>query len=260
MQVGIALSPAKGTATVVSASGSETETNPAGKVLRSAKVIPITKSRPADGLGSYACIIDVQKNRNFRAYTPWHAAGSGSSWEIDYLGALYSVDDARFVSGHATFQATVCTAGGGTTSHAWHQYLDGGAIWYDGSADSWIGRRWANHQTNGTVVSSLNFSVSAAPAQIGGSVGITVGSFTYTGDPGADPNITPSIKPAYNVNRINTFFVSASNHWWDGTGSFEGNTGQELYEWPEASTTTYYFNSFAELHALRGSPFGCDPF
>lgn len=46
----------------------------------------------------------------------------------------------------------------------------------------------------------------------------------------------------------------------DGTGSFEGNTGQELYEWPEANTTTYYFNSFAEMHALCGSPWGCDPF
>lgn len=34
----------------------------------------------------------------------------------------------------------------------------------------------------------------------------------------------------------------------------------ELYEWPEASTTTYYFNSFAEMHALCGSPWGCDPF
>jgi hypothetical protein len=235
----------------VPVAGREIVTNAAGAVVSSrlstgATVRAGTQAgalaHPDATVGSYRCVINTKANSNFRAYTPEVWGQSGNSYTNRWTFNGYSVDNARFVSGRWTFQTEQCVTGGGTSWNSWHQYFNGASTTESGT--QLLGQTWGTGVSNSSTSTTLNFNVSAGPVQIGASTTITPGVGSYTGSTGHDPNIVGyPYSSGLDVNRVNANFVSPHSWVWDGTGSFEGNNGQALWETSEsgASVSTYNF-------------------
>lgn len=157
----------------------------------------------------------------------------------------YTVTNARKLYGgggpYWTFQDMLCSTGGGEpTASGYHVWFSGTAVALDRSHNDKIGTKWGTGESNSTVSTSFNFSLTAGVATIGASVGVQPGVGSYEGDIGNDGRF-PGWKNSWDpnrYNRVNTFFVSPHRNPWDGANSFEGNTSQALYEWPMGSTGT----------------------
>jgi hypothetical protein len=98
-----------------------------------------------------------------------------------------------------------------------------------------IGQKWGTEQRDGTVRSSLNFSVSRGPVTVSGDVPVVAGG-TWGGSSGPDPRTG---KVGNSTNQVNSS--------WDfaypgvGTAKFKGNVGHGLYEWAQADRRAHAF-------------------
>lgn len=202
------------------------------------------------------CYVKTEKNKRFKGYKPWHTTDPGKSYFADWLNQLYSVSRARYLTGEGyTYQVQFCAEGGGNTKNGWHQWFNGELMFYKSRIDSKIKWIWGKGvSSGGSVNTTLSFSVSQGPVNIGASTTVTTGVGTYEGDFGPDGHFSnfPKKLSKYDINRINTYFVSPHTWPWDGTSSFEGNTGQVVYEWPMhyAKTHTLYFEDGVQLHGF----------
>jgi hypothetical protein len=201
------------------------------------------------------CYIKTEKNKKFKGYKPWHTTEQGVSYITDWLNQLYSVSDARYLQGeHETFQVQFCAVGGGNTHHSWHEWFVGEALFYKSTSDRKIKWTWGKGASkSGGINTTLSFSVAKGPATIGASTTVTTGVGSYEGDFGSDGHFTnyPKKLVKYNLNRINTYFVSPHTWPWDGTSSFEGNTGQVVYEWSMSYARTHSLH-FEDAVQIRG--------
>jgi hypothetical protein len=238
--------------------------NAAGRVVWSGRVADASvrpgpaARHPAVGLGSFACIVDTQKNSKFKAYTPLQANANGNSYQLHWLYNTYSVADARYVSNHYTYQVEECFTGGGNTWNDYHQWYDGGTA--TASAATRIGNIWGSYATPaGTITTALNFQVSKGPVDIGASTTVARAN-TYAGLVGSDPNMSPGWPASWNNNRIDAFYVAPHNWIWDGTSSFEGNNGQVLWEEPETGGPVPV-HGYVQMQGLCAEPpiVGCAP-
>jgi len=181
------------------------------------------------------CYIKTEKNSKFKGYKPWHTSEQGKSYITDWLNQLYSVADARFLENEGeTYQVQFCAVGGGNTHNDWHEWFVGEAMFYRSKSDHKLKWTWGKGTSStGGIQTNLSFSVAKGPVTIGASTTVTTGVGTYGGDFGSDGRFAnyPKKLLKYNLNRINTFFVSPHTWPWDGTSDFEGNTGQIVYEW-----------------------------
>lgn len=195
------------------------------------------------GLGSFQCVI--KGGSGIVAHPGFHNTLSKPDRKFDWYHEAYSEANARTLAGatgrYKTFQDMMCSAGGGESFNGFHQWFDGTAVTLDHKHEYEIGHTWGTGQTNGTVATTLSFSLSAGPASIGASVGIVPGHGDYKGSIQEDPRIgVPSTWNAWQKNEINTFFISAHRFPWNGTSDYEGNTSQVLYEWTMGSTQTFH--------------------
>ena len=205
---------------------------------------------------SYACYTQTELNSNFKAYTPWHSARSGTSFSFDWLNQLYAIAYARRLYGSSgsaywTYQIQYCTSGGGQVFNGYHMNFAGNAIMWEATANNdnaKIGWKWPSG-TSGNPTSSLSFVVSYGPVSIG-STSQAPGGGTFTGDLGNDGRFPGIMVPdSWQVDRANTYWVSPANWPWDGTEGFAGNTAQVLFEWP-MGTHIGTFYSYADLQAF----------
>ncbi len=218
---------------------------------------------PADAAAPESqCYVKTEKNRKFKGYTPWHNSAQGTSHIFDWLNQLYSISDARYLSGHFTYQVQFCSVGGGNTHNGWHEYFIGNALYVYQKADSKIKWTWGTGASkNGHIATSLNFSVAKGPVNIGASTTVTTGVGNYEGDFGEDGNFYryPTNLKRYNLNRVNTYFLSPSSWPWDGTAHFEGNTGQVVYEWSMNYIRKHppWFGDVADMKGFCAAVNGC---
>jgi hypothetical protein len=208
------------------------------------------------------CYVKTEKNRKFKGYRPWHNTEQGKSFIIDWLNQLYSISDARFLQNEGkTYQVQFCSVGGGNTSHGWHQWFNGNALFYQAKSDHKIKWIWGTGtSSDGGIKTALSFSVAKGPVNIGASTTVTTGVGSYLGTFGEDDAFGSYPKSAkkYDLNRVNTYFLSPHNHIWDGTAHFEGNTGQVVYEWSMSYIRKHavYFSDVVGIAGLCGELFG----
>lgn len=274
--IGLGLSAAidleSGETSVESLAGNKVTLDAAGNVLGETALPPsaLKVSDEPSVQGSYTCIVKTNSNSNFKAYRPAFASSSGTSHNLEWGIHPYSVDYARVVSGYYTFQFELCTTGGGHTMNWYHQWFNGGAITIGQTAHKRIGYKWATQSASSDSTktsSSLSFQVAAGPVTIGGSTDVTPGVGDFKGNLGQGENFYgyPESWKKYDVNRVNTYFVSPNNWIWDGTGDFEGNNGHALYEWDRRYVpSTIYAYLAAQMNvfcAKWGGVYGvrCDP-
>lgn len=197
----------------------------------------------SESAGGYQCVHN--SNSRIHAHTPWNDTASGNHETVDFMHEAYTVTNARKLYGgggaYWTFQDMVCSTGGGEpTANGYHVWFSGTAVALDRSNNDKIGAKWGKGESNSTVSTTFNFSLSAGVATIGASVGIQPGVGSYEGDIANDGKF-PGWKNSWDpnqYNRVNAFFISPHRWPWDGATSFEGNTSQALYEWPMGSTGT----------------------
>ncbi|HEV2376482.1 MAG TPA: hypothetical protein VGS19_30455 [Streptosporangiaceae bacterium] len=218
---------------------------------------------PRKGLGSFNCIVDVQQNSRFKAYTPIIQHGHGPSWQLSYNFNPYSVDNARIVQGAYTFQVETCVTGGGNTKNWWHQWYNDGT-----TTASPVGRVHRIGWTWGTtpyassgLPTSLSFQVSAGPVTINAS-DFAANQDTFTGLLGSDGNFSPKgWRGSWNNNRTSGQYISPNTYPWDGSNLFEGNDHQNLWEEPENSGFVHgYAASFMRAFCATAPGTQCVPY
>lgn len=237
----LTLSSVNGDISTSTPGGTITSDSPDTTVSGTANVYPSSTG----GLGSYACVDDT--NSTIATHTPWHEysskAGTGT---FDFTHFEYTKANAKlFYRNNGThyeaFESMLCTVGGGEPAPNMHMWFAGSAVALRQTVERKIGQKWGSGTTGGSVITTLNFQLTAGKyATIGASVPVTTGQGTYTGDIGADGRF-PGYpwSPGFNPNRTNTYFITADNWIWDGTSSYEGNTSQVLAMWPMGTTGNF---------------------
>ena len=247
-QVDMQVDQSTGDVTLVSATDVNQTYAPDGTMTASTTTDQTASSDVWNGLspaiGTFDCV--KKTGSGVHAHTPWHDSKSNSKGSLDFMHEGYTEANARQLYGsngsYWTFQDMICSTGGGDAKGNWHTWFAGTAVTISRTAEVKIGQHWGTHATKvnsqDVVTTQLDFQLSAGVATIGASVNITPGQGTYGGDIQNDGRF-PGYNSAWNSfkkNRVNVFFVSPHNWPWDGTGSFEGNDGEVLYEWPMGST------------------------
>ena len=158
---------------------------------------------------------------------------------MTWLLSPYSIKHARFLASGPTFQVEMCLVGSGHSWNYWHQWFDGGAIVLKYTTPLLIGSKWGTKVVNGSANATLNFQLSKGVASIGGSTQVK-NYATHSGDTGGDPNLAvPKAWQKYDINRVNAFYISSHDLFFQGTGSSEGNVGHALYEFDTDGTVNF---------------------
>jgi hypothetical protein len=237
----LTLSSVNGDINTATAGGTITSDSPDTTVSGAANVYPSSTG----GLGSYTCVDNT--NSTIVTHTPWHEYSSRVGYgTFDFTHFEYTKANAKlFYRNNGThyqaFENMLCTVGGGEPAPNTHMWFAGSAVTMRQTVERKIGQKWGSGTTGGSVVTTLNFQLTGGKyATVGASVPVTVGQGTYTGDIGADGRFPGwPWNASFNPNRTNTYFITADNHPWDGTGSYEGNTSQMLAMWPMGTTGTF---------------------
>jgi hypothetical protein len=211
-------------------------------------------SRGPAAAGKYTCIIETKKHRNLVGYRPLTLHNGGRSHSMTWLLSPYSVKDARFLASGPTFQVEMCLVGNGHSWNYWHQWFDGGAIVLKYERPLLIGSKWGTKIVNGEAKATLNFMLSKGAASIGGSTQVK-NYATHAGDTGGDPNLAvPKTWNKYDINRVNTFYISSHDLFFQGTGSSEGNVGHALYEFDTGGTVNFKYGGAIQVRAFCAEP------
>lgn len=198
----------------------------------------------------YTCIVETRKNRNLVGYKPLTVHNGGRSHSMTWLLSPYSVKHARFLASGPTFQVEMCLVGSGHSWNYWHQWFDGGAIVLKYTRALMIGSKWGTKVVNGSANATLNFQLSKGVASIGGSTQVKDYA-THSGDTGGDPNLAvPKAWQKYDINRVNAFYVSSHDLFFQGTGSSEGNVGHALYEFDTGGTVNFKYGAAVQVRAF----------
>lgn len=205
------------------------------------------------GAGSatkYTCIVETKKHRKLVGYKPLTVHNGGRSHSMTWLLSPYSVRHARVLNNSYTFQVEMCMVGSGHSWNYWHQWFDGGAIVLKYVKPLMIGNKWGTKVVKGAASATLNFQLSKGVATIGGSTQVkNYGS--HSGDTGEDPNLNvPKKWREYNINRVNAFYISSHDFFYQGTGSNEGNVGHALYEFDTAGTVNFRYGAAIQVRAF----------
>lgn len=188
----------------------------------------------------FTCIIETQKHSKIAGYKPATVHTGGRSHSMTWLVSPYSVRHARFVSKNFTFQVEMCLVGAGHSWNFWHQWFDGAAVLLRYTRPLLIGSKWGTKVADGASSATLNFMLTKGIASIGGSTQVqNYGS--HSGDDGEDPNLAiPKKWSKYNINRVNAFYISSHDFFFQGTGNNEGNVGHALYEFDDTAGTVNF--------------------
>ena len=74
---------------------------------------------------------------------------------------------------------------------------------------------------------------------------------THAGDTGEDPNLNvPKTWRKDNINRVNAFYISSHDFFYQGTGSNEGNVGHGLYEFDTKNTVNFRYGAAIQVRAF----------
>ncbi|HEX6682353.1 MAG TPA: hypothetical protein VF062_06135 [Candidatus Limnocylindrales bacterium] len=219
-----------------------------GRILRNE---PISVSARPHEIGiqdDFKCVVSNINRPGLQVYQPWDLTRQGNSYFVQYLYHLYSIDNARYITGVGyTFQVETCTTGGGDVWNDHHQWFNGTTFRDQDSNRRMIGTAWGTAVVNGAVSSSLSFSVAQDPVSIGGSVNVQQQD-NYAGNTGPNENMDPAlggwVVAPWNVNRVNSYYVSPHNFVWDGSQNFQGNTNQALYEYPMAGGPAGFWGAY----------------
>jgi len=96
--------------------------------------------------------------------------------------------------------------------------------------------------------------VAQDPVTIGGSVNVQQQD-NYSGNTGPNENMDPVlgswVVPEWNINRVNSYYVSPHNFIWDGSQDFQGNTNQALFEYPQAGSPVGFWGVYDGTWVLR---------
>lgn len=202
----------------------------------------------------YTCIIETKKHRKLVGYPPLTLHNGGRSHSMTWLLSPYSVKDARVLSDGPTFQVEMCLVGSGHSWNYWHQWFDGGAIVLKYTRPLLIGSRWGTKVVNGAAKATLSFMLSKGAASIGGSTQVK-NYATHSGDTGGDPNLAvPKTWNKYDINRVNAFYISSHDLFFQGTGSSEGNVGHALYEFDTHRTVNFQYGGAIQVRAFCAEP------
>ncbi len=198
----------------------------------------------------YTCIIETKKHRKLVGYRPLTLHNGGRSHSMTWLLSPYSIKDARFLASGPTFQVEMCLVGSGHSWNYWHQWFDGGAIVLKYARPLLIGSIWGTKVVNGAAKATLSFMLSKGAASIGGSTQVK-NYATHSGDTGGDPNLAvPKAWLKYNINRVNAFYISSHDLFFQGTGSSEGNVGHALYEFDTGGTVNFKYGAAIQVRAF----------
>ena len=189
----------------------------------------------------YTCVKKTTQSSALHAYTPLHIDYSSTSWEIHYIDHIYSMNNARYVSGGYTTQLEQCVIGGSRNKHSYQRMANTESeISIGASNNMLVGYRWGTAVDQGTVSSALDFNVGAGKAtNISGSLPVSTGGHE-AGSLGSGlcgpvgPNSGNEVNGAWNYTYPGY-----------GTNDFKGNVSHGLYEWPVANKTafTVHFSS-----------------
>jgi hypothetical protein len=199
----------------------------------------------------YTCIIETQRHSKVKGYKPLTVHNGGRSHSMTWLLSPYSVKHARFLQGPGyTFQVEMCMVGAGHSWNYWHQWFDGGAIVLRYTRPLMIGNKWGTGVVDGNASATLSFQLSKGAASIGGSTQVkNYGS--HSGDTGEDDNLNlPKKWRKYNINRVNAFYISSHDFFYQGTGSNEGNVGHALYEFDTKSSVNFQYGAAIQVRAF----------
>lgn len=198
----------------------------------------------------YTCIIETKRHRKLVGYKPLTVHNGGRSHSMTWLLSPYSIKRARFLASGPTFQVEMCLVGAGHSWNYWHQWFDGGAVLLRYIRPHMIGSKWGTKVVNGGASATLSFQLSKGAASIGGSTQVK-NYGTHAGDTGGDPNLSvPKKWRRYNINRVNTFYISSHDFFFQGTGSNEGNVGHGLYEFDTAGAVNFQYGAAIQVRAF----------
>jgi hypothetical protein len=221
------------------------------------------KVRPTAASNSgYSCIVQTKRGKKLVGYQPLTLFSEGNSYVDDWLLSPYSVKHARFLDNKQTFQVEMCMTGQGHTWNWYHQWFNGGAIVLFYTQPHKLGQKWGTKVVNGNSVATLSFQLSKGAVTIGGSTQVK-NYGTHAGDTGHDPNLpVPRKWKKFDINRVNTFYVSSNDFIYQGTASDEGNVGHALYEFITGGTVNFNYGGATEIQAFCAKPMGlpCENF
>jgi hypothetical protein len=189
----------------------------------------------------YNCVAYIRSFKSrMHTYKPAYIYQEGNSYAADWFIEPYGLTKARIVNGGWTFQVQLCLTGGGDVWNGYRQTFDGGSLALGTKTPRKLGvGKWGTHVTKGQILTTLQFQVSAGPASVTATVGLTR-SNTYTGSPGYQPTIGVLYHRSWDVNRVNGWYASPDNFIWDGTDTFQGNTVQGLFEYYNGGAQTSF--------------------
>ena len=188
--------------------------------------------------------VTVRTHRSFNNYA------SHNSFSTDWINHVFSVRNARKISGVAQWEGVLCTVGGGNTWNGWTLTLAEDSIFTNStSANTLWNRKWSSRATDTSSISkSLGFSITAPGnyASINGGESLTfrARNAELTGGVGSDGHWGsnwPSGYNKYNPTRVNAEWGAVNLN--GTTADFEGNVGLALYMYP-MGTGPHHFHSF----------------
>jgi hypothetical protein len=204
----------------------------------------------------FTCIVQTKRGHKVVGYQPLTIFSEGHSYEDDWLLSPYSVKHARVLGGKNTFQVEMCMTGSGHTSNSYHQWFNGGAIVLQYTVAHKLGQKWGTKVVSGGSSATLNFQLSKGAVTIGGSTQVK-NYGTHAGDTGHEANLTvPGKWNKFDVNRVNTFYVSSHDFIFQGTASDEGNVGHALYEFDTGGTVNFRYGAATDIRAFCAKPMG----
>jgi hypothetical protein len=260
------IDPDTGNETLDSVEGNTSTYNASGNITSTQAITPFSTDvwTPSTALsGNEDCYKKTEENSGFKGFKPFYSDYQGNSYTVSWLNQTYEVTNARTLydsngNPYKTRQWQYCVSGGGDVKNGWHQWFDGLAFTVERTADHHIGRRWGRNKnvnkSASKVSTNLSFSVSAGPVTIGATTsGINPSHGDWSGDIGDDGKFyayPTTWATNYWKNRTNTFWHSAHTYIWDGTGDYEGETGQTVFEFRMSDTGKYKFVPWVGLKAF----------
>lgn len=257
--------PSTGDMTLDTSSGTATTYNLNGDMTGSDDLMPSDPfATPDSKLGSFACVINTQRNVGITAHKPFYGDLQNSAASMQWFNEAYTVANARWVAGEGeTMQDMVCTTGGGEPKGSWHMTFVGEAVYLKTTVPRKLGQSRGGtnksyNKNSGNQSITVGYSLPVGKAgSINGNVTFDLNKGTESYDVGNDGKFPGFSDGQYWKNRENVFWITADNHVWDGTTSYKGNTMETLFEWPMSQTTHHKLGIYPALEYICGSIFGC---
>lgn len=203
-----------------------------------------------------ACDISRVNGVTVHTHKPFNNYASHNSFSTDWINHLFSVRNARKVSGVAQWEGVLCTVGGASTWNGWTLGLAEDSIFTDSTnANTLWNREWSSRATNTSSISkTLGFSTTAPEnyASINGGESMTFKSANaeLTGGVGSDGHWGsewPSKYNQYNPTRVNAEWGAVNIN--GLTSDFEGSVGLALYMYPMGTGPHHFYS----LHITKSA-------